>query len=304
MAKNNNIIQIDTNYDEEARPLTHPSRASSTSTEPSTTKQKKTGGRNNKLLHFLVGITIFGAVIVFVPSWSIIIQPPDGDNGSSSRINKLRTSSQDAAYSITKKGGRQKDDYDGLLKAQIPKCAEHTFLTLYERQPQQPRGDDVVEEKTTTNNSSCKGMLLRDDIILTTHECSQSTSLYFESSTRSGGSKVFLEATPHTALNANMGLHSKLGFLQVKDAPWHYLFLDQSVRRARMFLSLRSHPDIADVADDDDYNNNSSKGGRSSSSSSSGSISPYITCKGYRPIVHNFPLPNGEMVPIGEELLT
>eukprot|EP00985_Skeletonema_marinoi_P023063 scaffold15067_cov151-Skeletonema_marinoi.AAC.5 len=105
-----------------------------------------------------------------------------------------------------------------------------------------------------------------------------------------------------------MGLHSKLGFLQVKDAPWHYLFLDQSVRRARMFLSLRSHPDIADVADDDDYNN-SNKGSGSSSSSSSGgstrsSISPYITCKGYRPIVHNFPLPNGEMVPIGDELLT
>eukprot|EP00985_Skeletonema_marinoi_P001168 scaffold469_cov78-Skeletonema_marinoi.AAC.1 len=151
MAKNNNIIQIDI-IDEEARPLTHPSRIS-TSTEPSTTKQKKTG-RNNKLLHLLVGITIFGAVIVFVPSWSIIIRPPDGENGSSSRINKLRASSQDAAYSITK-GGRQQDDNDGLLAAQIPKCAEHTFLTLYERQPQQqPRGDDVVEEKTTTTNNS------------------------------------------------------------------------------------------------------------------------------------------------------
>eukprot|EP00984_Skeletonema_dohrnii_P026293 scaffold15604_cov130-Skeletonema_dohrnii-CCMP3373.AAC.1 len=282
MAKNNNIIQIDIN-DEEARQLTHPSRAS-TSTEPSTTKKKKTG-RNNKLLHFLVGITIFGAVIVY--------HGKDNLSMGSSRMNKLRTPSQDAAYSTT--GGRQNYN-DLLLAAQIPKCAEHTFLTLYERQPQQPRGDDVVEEKTTTNNSSCKGMLLRDDIILTTHECAQSTSLFFESTRGSG---VFLEATPHTALNANMGLHSKLGFLKVKDAPRHYIFLDQSVRRARMFLSLRSNPDIADVADDDDYNN-SNKGSGSSSSSSSGggtksSISPYITCKGYRPIVHNFPLPNGEM---------
>eukprot|EP00984_Skeletonema_dohrnii_P016922 scaffold7607_cov82-Skeletonema_dohrnii-CCMP3373.AAC.1 len=74
-----------------------------------------------------------------------------------------------------------------------------------------------------------------------------------------------------------------------------------------MFLSLRSQPDIAVVADDDDYNDNSNKGSGSSSSSGGStrsSISPYITCKGYRPIVHNFPLPNGEMVPIGDELLT
>lgn len=65
-----------------------------------------------------------------------------------------------------------------------------------------------------------------------------------------------------------------------------------------MFLSLRSHPDvIREVADDDAYYASEKK-------SSSSIISPYITCKGYRPIVHNFPLPNGEMVPIGEELLT
>ncbi|KAK1739481.1 hypothetical protein QTG54_010024 [Skeletonema marinoi] len=122
-------------------------------------------------------------------------------------------------------------------------------------------------------------MLLRDDIILTTHECSQSPA-FFEFISGSG---VFLEAAPHTALNAIMGLHH-LGFLLAKDAPWHYLFLDRPVRRARMFLSLRSKPSIADDHD-------------------ARAVPPYITCKGYRPIAHNFPLPNGEMIPIGEELL-
>jgi hypothetical protein len=137
-------------------------------------------------------------------------------------------------------------------------------------------------------------MLLRDDIILTTHECSQSTTLYFKSMSRGS-----VKAIPHTAFNANMALHSKLGFLQVQDVPYHYIFLDRPVRRARMFLSLRSNPGIAATADDDDFIHDGE------GSSGSGSVtSSYITCKGYRPIVHNFPLPNGEMVPIGEELLT
>jgi hypothetical protein len=140
-------------------------------------------------------------------------------------------------------------------------------------------------------------MLLRDDIILTTHECSQSTTLYFNSMSRGS-----VKATPYTALNANMALHSKLGFLQVQNVPYHYIFLDKPVRRARMFLSLRSNPGIAATVDDDDFIHGDDKDNRSSRI---GSVaSSYITCKGYRPIVHNFPLPNGEMVPIGEELLT
>ena len=41
----------------------------------------------------------------------------------------------------------------------------------------------------------------------------------------------------------------------------------------------------------------------STSSSSTGLPPPFITCnKGYKPVAHNFPLPNGDMVPIGEEL--
>jgi len=186
------------------------------------------------------------------------------------------------------------------LAAQIPSCAKHTFLTLYR---QQPGGSGLGEEKGSNEKFSCNGMLLRDDIILSTHECSQST-LYFES--MSEGSSSLLRATPYVALNANMGIHSKLGFLQVQDIPYHYIFLDRPVRRARMFLSLRSNPGIAATADDDDFihGDDDKDGSGSGSGARSSIISPYITCKGYRPIVHKFPLPNGEMVPIGEELLT
>jgi len=289
-----NNVFLDNNI-EEARPLSSSTTHQSSLSRQQQLQKKTTSSftdRTNKLLHYLVGVTICGAIIVFFPSWMVILRHPSAnlENDYEMGTSRIKTTLRSGG-SINSQGDRIIGGHEYYLAGMIPSCAEHTFLTLYEKGQLPQQGT-----KDSYSYKTCKGMLLRDDIILTTHECSQSPSLFFQSS----NTQEFLEATPHTALNANMGLHSKLGFLQVTDIPYHYLFLDQPVRRARMFLSLRSHPDIsASVVDDDDYS--STKGG---SSSSGGAISPYITCKGYRPIVHNFPLPNGEMVPIGEELLT
>jgi len=304
---------------EEARPLT------SSSQSPRQPLTKSFRDRTNKLLHYLIGITIIGAVIVFFPSyWTVVLQSTSGsggntnsdDNGGifgSSRISKLRRSDATTKENYTIKSGSDDDEW------LIPSCAEQTFLTLYTELPpllqsSLQRGGDEIEtideqqRKNSNSKNACKGMLLRDDIILTTHECSQTPTLYFQSSSASEHSNQYLETAPHTTLNANMGLHSKLGFLEVKDVPYHYLFSDHPVRRARMFLSLRSHPDVMRevMADDDDYYASETSSGRNGSSSNNGSssISPYITCKGYKPIIHNFPLPNGQMIPIGEELHT
>ena len=76
----------------------------------------------------------------------------------------------------------------------IPSCARDEFITLHNRQYE----------------SSCKGMLIRDDIMLTTAECSQHTYKL--------GSKGQLLARPHIKLNnklKEMTSNSKqrLGFL-------------------------------------------------------------------------------------------
>ena len=271
-------IQID---EESTRPLT-----SKSPEEPSIKKKKTsffttTTGRCNSLRIILVCIACYSIAAAFFPSLLLINnrQRPASFQTVTSRVR-----SSDTSY--------EEDE----LAAQIPSCAKHTFLTLYRQQPHS--GSAEERESSSNEKITCKGMLLRDDIILTTHECSQQSTLYFKSMSRGS-----VKATPYTALNANMALHSKLGFLQVQDVPYHYIFLDRPVRRARMFLSLRSNPGIAATADDDDFIHGD--GDKDNRSSSGGSVnSSYITCKGYRPIVHNFPLPTGEMVPIGEELLT
>jgi hypothetical protein len=296
---------------EEAHPLTLPAN----------TKKKATSSftdRTNKLLHYLVGITICGALFAFFPSWMVILHGSSSWMSGTSRIKQPKLRSSSAATQDNNKSrinGGENNDYDYLkIAGSIPSCAEHTFLTLYEKPSQLPHLSETTTEESNSNNKdkACKGMLLRDDIVLTTHECSQSPSLFFPSPSASSNEQQatsfsYLETKPHTALNANMRLHSKLGFLQVINIPYHYLFLDQPVRRSRMFVSLRSHPDfiVGEDVDDDDHNTTKgSDNNNNNNSGSGGSISPYITCKGYRPIIHNFPLPNGDMVPIGEELLT
>ena len=142
---------------EEARRLT-------TSRQP---LKKSFADRNNKLLHYLIGITILGGVIVFFPSWTVIIQTATSGNNTSdtgggifgsSRISKLRR------YDITGEyvSGRK----DEVL---IPSCAEQTFLTLYTELPlqaQQLEGDggaetiDEQQQYSKNSKNACKGMLL------------------------------------------------------------------------------------------------------------------------------------------------
>jgi len=255
---------------ESTRPLT-----SKSPEEPSTTKRQTSffttaTGRSNRLRIILVCIACYSIAVAFFPSLLLINnnrQRPTSFQTVTSRIktkvnNNLR-SSDTLSY--------EEDE----LAAQIPSCAKHTFLTLYrqQQQPQSGSGEEKDSSSSINENITCKGMLLRDDIILTTHECSQSTTLYFQSKSR--GSSV--KATPYTALNANMALHSKLGFLQVQDVPYHYLFLDKPVRRARMFLSLRSNPGIAATADDDDFIHGGDNKDSSSSGSGSGARSSIIS---------------------------
>ena len=146
----------------------------------------------------------------------------------------------------------------------IPDCAQDVFITL--------RHNDAKSSEPTP--SSCRGMLIRDDIILTTRECSRD-AFHF-------GQPV-LSAVPHTILN-NKDPSSRLGFLKVEDAIEHYFFIDQSYYRTRMFLSLKSATTTVTVDDGKDV--------------------AVFTCDvddENKPIVHNFPAKGGrEMIPIHE----
>jgi len=126
-------------------------------------------------------------------------------------------------------------------KLNIPECATDLFLTLQ-------------QDSTDTNNSEdeCKGMLIRDDILLTTSKCSQSTYDF----TRNTGPKIDLVATPHKELNdkllsidedGKIVMTSGLGFLKVDNVPPHYYFIDMPVYRTRMFLSLRPNDDNGNI---------------------------------------------------------
>lgn len=255
----------------------------------------------------LAGLT---CILCLSSSWFTLLKNnAKVDNGTAT--SRIKTSLR-AQLNVLGEGRGQKTSSslsyynEEELAKQIPSCAEHVFLTLHKQTDDQQQWQESdqhrneKEEDAEENNSSCKGMLVRDDIILTTHECSQSR---FTFRTSSG---LLLEATPHTTLNANMHLHSNLGFLQAKDAPYHYMFLNRPVRRARMFLSLRTNPiTSSSLVDDDEYAAESGGGGGGGASGTSSSIhSQFISCEGYRPIAHNFPLQNGDMIPIGEELLT
>ena len=133
----------------------------------------------------------------------------------------------------------------------IPSCARDVFITLHNNKQ---------------HESSCKGMLIRDDIILTTSECSQHTYKL--------GSKGQLLARPHIKLNTKLqkSNNSKLGFLQT-NAPPRSIFINKSVYNTRMFLSLRPTNDDGE--------------------------SVAISCNpDGKAILHNFPSSEGEMIPL------
>ena len=147
----------------------------------------------------------------------------------------------------------------------IPDCAQNVFITLH--------------NDKSSSEPSCRGMLIRDDIILTTRECSRDTYRF--------GWPV-LSAVPHTILNNKLDQvlnreETLLGFLKVEDADEHYYFIDESYYRTRMFLSLKSTTGTDDDGKD---------------------AAVIITCDAddeHKPIAHNFPAKGGrEMIPLHE----
>lgn len=152
-----------------------------------------------------------------------------------------------------------KIDYD------IPNCARDVFLTLH-------KDDDQGEEQKS--RSTCKGMLLRDDIILTSRKCSKLT-FTFEFPDAKANSSLTVRAIPHASLNLHDDeLDPRLGFL-LANTPYHYHFVDQPVRRMRMFLSTQASLDIDDDA------------------------AMIMTCDNHKPVAHKFPAgDNGELVPL------
>jgi len=136
-------------------------------------------------------------------------------------------------------------------KIPVPPCARDVFVAL---------------NRTARDGSenTCKGLLIRDDIIITSKACSR-----FKFTFDFAGLDTIVKATPHTSLNSKEEMsHSRLGFLEVHP-PFHYTFIDRPVRRARMFLRKRKPSGVI------------------------------ITCGDRQePIAHNFPV-GGEMVPLG-----
>ena len=137
-------------------------------------------------------------------------------------------------------------------KISITSCARDVFFPLHK-----VSDDD--------DNDYCRGMLIRDDIIITSRECSK-----FNHTFTFPGLGI-LEAMQHTSLNAKMS-NSTLGFLETA-APQHYYSVYHPVRRIRMFLGRRHqyNKNIVIECDEED-----------------------------RPIAHNFPITNKDLIPLHE----
>lgn len=138
-------------------------------------------------------------------------------------------------------------------KITIASCARDVFFPLHR----------VSDDNGRANN--CRGMLVRDDIIITSRECSKYNYTF------NVPGLGILEAMPHISLNSKTS-NSRLDFLETT-APYHYYSIYQPVRRIRMFLG-RYHQSNKDTIIECDEEN--------------------------RPIAHNFPITNNELVPLHE----
>lgn len=147
------------------------------------------------------------------------------------------------------------------IDGNIPSCARDVFIELH-------------KEGGKKNERACRGLLIRDDIIITTKECSK---FNFKFNFAGVGT---IQANPHSRLNSKEEMvDSPLGFLEAHP-PYHWLFIHQPVRRTRMFLSERSTHRV---------------------NGTEARESLIMTCgHGDRPIAHNFPSEDGKMVPLVE----
>eukprot|EP00584_Thalassiosira_punctigera_P010881 CAMPEP_0172547348 /NCGR_PEP_ID=MMETSP1067-20121228/16918_1 /TAXON_ID=265564 ORGANISM="Thalassiosira punctigera, Strain Tpunct2005C2" /NCGR_SAMPLE_ID=MMETSP1067 /ASSEMBLY_ACC=CAM_ASM_000444 /LENGTH=248 /DNA_ID=CAMNT_0013334429 /DNA_START=32 /DNA_END=775 /DNA_ORIENTATION=+ len=153
-------------------------------------------------------------------------------------------------------------DDEPSTEAIVPECARDVFLEL--------RREDG--DKNEERQGNCRGMLIRDDIILTSRRCSQ-FKFSFDFPDGKGKSR---RADPLKLNEEKEKLTDpRLGFLKT-NAPSHYYFADQPVIRTRMLLSLESSPGIAEFED--------------------GAV--IFTCDGEKPVAHNFRA-DGELVPLG-----
>jgi len=152
-------------------------------------------------------------------------------------------------------------DLDSIDGGNMPSCAQDVYVTL--------RKEDGDEDE-----GACKGLLIRDDIIITSKECSKSN---FKFDFVGFG---MVQAKPHASLNSKEEMvDSRLGFLEA-NPPYHYVFIDRPVRRTRMFLSDQPAPSV---------------------NGNEGSEAVIMTCGvRHEPIAHNFPADDGEMVPLVE----
>ena len=131
-------------------------------------------------------------------------------------------------------------DYD----ATALDCAQGVFITLH-RVKDGAVGDGSNRsisgnEDHSSKERVCYGMLLRDDIILTSKECSRSAFIFDFPGNHDVGGRV--DAVPYMSLNKKRDhlprpLNTHLGFLRVKNPPYqHYHFLGrQPAKRMRMF---------------------------------------------------------------------
>ena len=152
--------------------------------------------------------------------------------------------------------GRDSRPYPAM--ADVPACARDVFLPLHR---------DKDHDNAT---SMCQGLLIRDNILLTSNECSKHNSVF-----RLPG-VGFFQATPPRNKMKVANLDPRLGFLHT-NVPYHKQSRDHRVQRNRVFLSLQSTDD------------NGTAMSMSCCMSTNGS---------HRPVAHNFPV-DGEQVSLG-----
>lgn len=157
--------------------------------------------------------------------------------------------------------GIEEQQGQAFIDHEVPTCAKDVLFSLH-------------REVGGADEDSCSGLLIRDDIIVTSHECSKfNFTFHLE--------KHAVQAVPHPSLNSKKEMEgSRLGFLKAY-TPNHYHFVDQPVHKTRVFLSHRPSPDGVDGTE---------KGAKPVIMSCAG---------GYVPIAHHFPV-DGEMVLIGQ----
>ena len=145
-----------------------------------------------------------------------------GSNGVGNR--NLDSSKITKDHPLVKGGKRIIFNTDKTIEQNLPKCAQE-FIELHR-----------AEEEDTT----CQGVLIRDDIIITSKECSENNYTFDFPDMGSSGS--IHTAIPHPLLNTKKDMtNSRLGFLKA-NAPYHYHFFGRPVRRNRLFLSRETKP--------------------------------------------------------------